>query len=66
MVSVPMTRELEKPLRAIKSKMTAEGRWILESSLNGKMLVDVEEKGKPSRWLTCFAWHVLEHFGSRG
>jgi hypothetical protein len=35
----------------------------MENSLNGKMWVDVEEKGKPSKWITYFALYVLDHFG---
>ncbi len=59
---VPMSAALERPLAAIREKMTAEGRWTLESSLNGKMWTDVEEKGKPSKWVTWFALRVLAHF----
>jgi hypothetical protein len=63
LLGVPMSPRLKKPLQVIRQKMTKEGTWILENSLNGKMLADVEEKGKPSKWLTCFGHHVLSHFG---
>lgn len=53
---------LEKPLNAIREKRTGEGVWVMESSLNGKMLADVETKGRPSKWLTYFARYVLQHF----
>ena len=49
-------------LEVIRQKMTKEGTCILEDSLNGKMLADVEQKGKPSKWLTFFGHHVLMHF----
>ena len=62
LVGAPMSRELERPLLAIKDKMRPDGTWVLENSLNGKMLVDVEEKGKPSKWLTYRALRVLRHF----
>jgi hypothetical protein len=58
-----MTPDLQKPLQVIKDKMTSEGKWRMENSLNGKMWVDVEEKGKPSKWITYFALYVLDHFG---
>jgi len=61
-LNIPMDRRLEKPLEAIQAKMTSEGTWILENSLNGKMLVDVEKKGKASKWLTYFGHFVLAHF----
>jgi hypothetical protein len=59
----PMSAALERPLRLIESKMTPEGQWVMENSLNGKMWVDVETLGKPSKWLTYYALRVLSHFG---
>jgi hypothetical protein len=56
------TPRLEKPLQAIAARQTPEGKWILENSLNGKMLADVEVKGQPSKWLTLFARYVLKWF----
>jgi hypothetical protein len=61
-LGIPMHSNLEKPLQIIKDKMTEDGKWIMENSLNGKMWADVEEKGKPSKWLTYFALFVLNHF----
>jgi hypothetical protein len=58
----PMCPQLERPLQIIKDKRTKDGTWVLENSLNGKMWVDIEEKGKPSKWLTYFAMVVLGHF----
>ncbi len=63
MVRAPMSPALRKPLQVIREKVTSEGTWKLENSLNGKMWVDVGEKDKPSKWLTYFALHVLKHFG---
>ena len=63
LLDVPMSPALKRPLGVVRQKMTKEGTWLLENSLNGKMLADVEEKGKPSKWLTCFGHHVLQHFG---
>ncbi len=61
-LSVPASPQLKKPLQAVREKMTKEGTWILENSLNGKMLADVEEKGKPSKWLTYFGFRILQDF----
>ena len=44
--------------------MSEQGTWKLENSLNGKMWVDVEKKGQPSKWLTLTALRVLTHFGA--
>ena len=62
-VGAPMSAALEKPLRVIHDKRTADGVWLLEKSLNGQMWVDVEVKGQPSKWITLFALTVLDHFG---
>lgn len=57
-----MNPNLEKPLQVIQDKMTPSMQWTLENTLNGKMWMDVEEKGKPSKWITYFALFVLDHF----
>ncbi|MBN1139433.1 MAG: hypothetical protein JXM73_22850 [Anaerolineae bacterium] len=61
----PMSQALEDPLQLIRDRRTAGGVWLLENSLNGKMWVDVEVRGQPSKWLTLFALIVLDHFGSQ-
>lgn len=50
-------------LEHIESKRLPDGRWKMDDSLNGKMLANVEKKGKPSKWITLRAMRVLKHFG---
>lgn len=38
-------------------------RWKMRNSFNGKMLADVETKGRSSKWLTLRALRVLEWAG---
>ena len=45
----------------ILSKQDSDGRWMLERTLNGKMWIDIEEKGKPSKWVTLRALRVLKY-----
>ncbi len=33
--------------------------------MNGQMWVDVEAKGKPSKWITYRALRLLDHFGQQ-
>ena len=47
-------------LELLLSKQDGEGRWRLETTLNGKMHVDIERKGAPSKWLTLRALRVLQ------
>jgi hypothetical protein len=47
----------------ILSRRNAEGRWVLKHSLNGKMWVDIEAKGKSSKWVTLRALRALKAAG---
>ena len=49
----------------ILSKQDSQGRWALERTLNGKMWIDIEAKGKPSKWVTLRALRVLKYLDSR-
>ena len=39
------------------------GRWLLDNSFNGKMWADIEEKGKPSKWITLRALRTMKRLG---
>jgi len=43
---------LARVIQLILDKQDSQGRWKLERSLNGKTWVDIEKKGKPSKWIT--------------
>ena len=49
-------------LDVLKNAADEEKKWKMKFSLNGKMWIDVEKKGKPSRWITYQALYVLKHF----
>lgn len=51
---------LANALQFILGKQDARGRWKLENSLNGKMWVDIEKRGKPSKWVTLRALRVVK------
>ena len=50
---------LATTLSFIAGKQNRDRMWIMEKSLNGKMWVDIEERGKPSRLLTRKAKRIL-------
>lgn len=54
---------LAHALQFILRKRDPQGRWRMERSLNGKMLVAIEEKGKASKWITLRALRVLKQAG---
>ena len=43
-------------------KRGSDGRWKMEHFWNGKMIANVETKGRPSRWITFYALHALRWF----
>ena len=52
-------------IELLLSKQDNTGRWRMETTLNGKMLADVERKGQPSKWLTLRALRVLSAGSSK-
>jgi hypothetical protein len=52
---------LSAAMDLVSSKQDQQGRWKMEHSYNGKTLVDIEERGKPSKWVTLRALRVLTH-----
>jgi hypothetical protein len=50
---------LAEARQLILSKQDNRGRWKLENSLNKKMWIDIEARGKPSKWVTLRALRLL-------
>ena len=53
---------LDDAIAVVAGKQDAEGRWLLENSYNGKMLIRIEQKGTPSKWITLKALNVLREY----
>ena len=53
---------LDEAVKIVKSKKTEDDKWKLENSYNGKMIVDIEKKGQPSKWITLRALKVLKEY----
>jgi len=51
---------LAAALDMVEGKQDAQGRWKLEYGYNGKTWVDVEHKGRPSKWVTLRVLRVLK------
>lgn len=51
---------LVNALEFILSKQDEEGRWKMDKSLNGKMWVDIEQRGALSKWITLRALRVFK------
>jgi len=50
---------MQGSINIIHETQQKDGKWLLKDTFNGKMWVDVEQKNKPSRWITLRAMRVL-------
>ncbi len=52
----------QEALDLVISKQDAQAGWKLVNTFNGRFQVDIEEKGKPSKWITLNTLRVLQRF----
>lgn len=55
---------MQEAIDLVVSKQNAFGRWSLDSTFNGRFQTSIEQKGKPSKWVTLNALKVLKRFYS--
>lgn len=55
---------MQEAVDLVLSKQDTEGRWILENTFNGRFQTNIEQKGKPSKWITLKALCMLKRFYS--
>ena len=60
---VKYDKRMDDALDIIEKNRLPDGRWKLGFSLNGKMWIDVEKRGQPSKWITYHALRVLKAYG---
>lgn len=53
---------MQEAVDLVVSKQDEFGRWKMERSFNGRLQVNIEQKGKPSKWVTLNALRVLKRF----
>lgn len=51
---------IDDALEILLQKQREDGRWILESTPSGRMQTNLEQKGKPSKWVTLNALRVIK------
>ncbi len=52
---------LDAAYQLLIEKQDEQGQWPLEYTYNGKTWVDIEEKGKPSKWVTLRALRAIKN-----
>jgi hypothetical protein len=55
---------MKEAVDLVLAKQDEQGRWPLENTFNGRVQVDIEKKGKPSKWVTLNALRALRGFFS--
>ena len=55
-------KRMQEAIDLVVSKQDAQGRWKLEDTFNGRFQVNIEKKGKPSKWVTMNAMRVLKRY----
>jgi hypothetical protein len=55
---------MQDAVNLLLSKQDSNGRWMLESTFYGRMQVNIERKGKPSKWITYHCLRVLKDYYS--
>lgn len=53
-------KRMQEALDLLISKQDEQGRWTLESTFNGRFQANIEQKGKPSKWIILNALRVLK------
>ncbi len=59
-------KEMKKAIDLVLTTQQNDGTWLLKHTFNGKMWIDVEEKHKPSKWITLRALRVIKKWNSLG
>lgn len=53
-------KRMQEAINLVISKQDEHGRWKLEDTYNGRFQVNIEQKGKPSKWVTLNAVRMLK------
>jgi len=53
---------MQEAIDLIQSKQDEKGHWLLEETWNGRFQVNIEHKGKPSKWVTLLALRTLKAY----
>ncbi|UCG01645.1 MAG: hypothetical protein JSW11_18795 [Candidatus Heimdallarchaeota archaeon] len=62
MSKIPIHKEFEEATQHIMKSMDASGYWVNQTAFRNPMLVDIEAKKAPSKWLTFRACFVLKNY----
>ena len=53
-------KRMQDTIDIVISKQNNEGKWLLENTFNGKFQTNIEQKNKPSKWITLKAVSTIK------
>ena len=53
---------MQEAVDLVASKQGKDGKWLLENTFNGRYQVNIEKKGKPSKWITYRSLKALKGY----
>ena len=56
---------MQEAMDAVEKRQDKDGKWNLASTFNGRFQTNIEQKGKPSKWLTLNACRVIKRYYGR-
>jgi hypothetical protein len=57
-------KRMQEAIDLVKYRRGPDGLWLLQDTFNGSFQVDIEKKGKPSKWITLNALRALQKAGA--
>jgi len=55
---------MSEAFEAVEAKRRPQGHWLLEDDYHGRLQIDIEKRGKPSKWVTLTALRVLKRMNA--
>ncbi|MFX1506612.1 MAG: hypothetical protein ACFFDC_10965 [Promethearchaeota archaeon] len=62
MNEIPYHKEFDEAIQHIINSMDSSGYWVNQSAFRNPMLVEIEAKKTPSKWLTFKASYILKKY----
>ena len=53
---------MQAAVKLIRSRQNDDEKWLLSNTFNGRFQTNIEQKGKPSKWITLHALRVLKKY----
>ena len=53
---------MQEAVDKIISQKNDQGKWLLKNTFNGRFITNIEQKGKPSKWMTLRALQILKNW----